>query len=175
VLIVDLDPQGNASTGLGITHKQRVSSTIIRQSLHAGDFAHARKYLGRHYSLSGRVNHGAKKARQWGTPTANVYINRKVLPLSGVFCVKIKRNDSFLTGVANIGCRPTFDGLRNVLEVHLFDHDESLYGQEIQVFFLHKLREEIKFSAVSDLIAQIHRDIQDAKQWFNQENLIEIL
>lgn len=155
---------------------QRVSSTIIRKSLQLGDFAYASKCLGRHYSLSGRVIHGAKKARQWGTPTANLYTRHKVLPLRGVFCVKIKRkNQTESTGVANIGCRPTIDGLRNVLEVHLFDHDESLYGQEIQVFFLHKLRDEIKFSAIIDLIAQIHRDIQDAKHWFHQTSLIEIL
>lgn len=155
---------------------QRVSSTIIRKSLLLGDLDHAQRCLGRYYSLSGHVIHGAKKARQWGTPTANVYINRKVLPLSGVFCVKVKRkNNTVFMGVANIGCRPTVDGLRNVLEVHLFDHEEALYGEEIQVFFLNKLREEIKFSAIIDLIAQIHRDIQEAKHWFNHTSLIEIL
>lgn len=153
---------------------KRVSSTIIRKSLQAGDFEQASKCLGRPYSLSGRVIHGAKKARQWGTPTANLYIRHKVLPLKGVFCVKIKRKDQTeLKGVANIGCRPTIDGLKNVLEVHLFDHDESLYGEEIEVFFLHKLREEIKFAAIIDLIAQIHRDIQDAKNWFYHTSLIE--
>ncbi len=142
----------------------RVSSTQIRQALYLGDLNRASALLGRQYSLCGRVLRGLGMGRQWGVPTANLSLTRGTLPLSGVFFVQVRRQDNaLLAGVANIGNRPTMDGSKNVLEVHLFDFDESLYGEMLQVFFLVKLRDEIKFSSVDALIAQIHADVTAAR------------
>lgn len=142
----------------------RVSSTQIRHALQLGELERAEALLGRPFSICGRVMHGQGIGRKWGVPTANLSIHTGTLPLSGVFCVKVKRQGKpFLAGVANMGNRPTIDGSKNVLEVHLFDFNESLYGERLEVFFLHKLREEIKFSSVDALIAQIHADVAAAR------------
>lgn len=149
----------------------RVSSTQIRHALYLGDLNRTEALMGRKYSLCGRVMHGNGMGRQWGVPTANLNVTRGTLPLSGVFCVQVRlQNGRLLAGVANIGNRPTMDGSKNVLEVHLFDFDESLYGEMLQVFFLHKLRDEIKFSSMDALIAQIHADVAAAR---NMYELIE--
>ena len=151
--------------------QSRVSSTQIRHALYLGELDRAAALLGRQYSLCGRVMHGNGMGRKWGVPTANLSVHLGTLPLSGVFCVQVKRRGKpLLAGVANIGNRPTVDGSKNVLEVHLFDFDESLYGEMLQVCFLHKLRDEIKFSSVDALIAQIHADVAAAR---NVYELIE--
>ncbi len=148
--------------------KTRISSTQIRHALYLGELDLVATLMGRKYSLFGRVQYGNGLARQWGVPTANLSVRSSTLPLSGVFCVQVKRRGKpMLSGVANIGCRPTIDGSKNVLEVHLFDFDESLYGEMLQVFFLHKLRDEIKFSSVDALIAQIHLDIAAARNVYD--------
>ncbi len=145
----------------------RVSSTKIRHCLQLGYFERATQLLGRPYTLVGRVIRGNGLGRTWGIPTANIGLRRMALPLKGVFCVLVTReNNSTLLGVANMGCRPTVDGTKNVLEVHLFDTDESLYGERLHVCFLHKLRDEIKFSSVDVLIERIRSDVVDAKRWF---------
>ncbi len=147
---------------------QRVSSTKIRQALQAGDLDFAAKFLGRTYSMCGRVVHGDGRGRQWGVPTANLSLRRSNLPMKGVFCVKVVRQGKPISmGVANLGCRPTIGGDKNVLEVHLFDVDESMYGEMVQVCFVNKLRDEMKFTSVDTLVAQIHQDIATAKNWFN--------
>ena len=142
----------------------RVSSTQIRQALHLGQLEQASTLLGRTYSLSGRVMHGQGLGRQLGFPTANISVHRRALPLSGVFCVTVKRQTAMLTGVANIGTRPTVNGRQQVLEIHLFDFNESLYGERLEVFFLRKLRDEVKFSSVDALTAQIQADIMAARE-----------
>jgi riboflavin kinase/FMN adenylyltransferase len=148
-------------------NNQRISSTKIRQALQFGDFETANALLGRYYNLCGRVNRGDGRGRQWGIPTANIHLQRQTLPLAGVFCVKVQYEDRLLNGVANIGNRPTVDGTKTVLEVHLLDFDKSLYGVRLQVFFLHKLRDEVKFRSVDILIAQIRNDIQQTINFFN--------
>ena len=146
---------------------QRVSSTDIRRALQLGDFQQVAKLLGRPYSLCGRVIRGDARGRQWGVPTANLSLHRCTLPLKGVFCVQVMRQGKpWVMGVANMGCRPTVDGSKQVLEVHLFDVNESLYGEMLQVCFLHKLRDEVKFSSLDALIAQIHKDVAAARNWF---------
>jgi riboflavin kinase/FMN adenylyltransferase len=146
------------------TLDQRVSSTQIRQALRAGDLSKASTLLGQPYCITGRVIPGDGRGRQWGIPTANLSMTHRKLPMSGVFCVRVKRsNQSEHWGVANLGCRPTFGGMTQVLEVHLFDFDESLYHERIDVFFLHRLREEIKFSSMDALIAQIRSDLVAAR------------
>ncbi|AHE66722.1 bifunctional riboflavin kinase/FAD synthetase [Legionella oakridgensis] len=150
---------------------ERVSSTKIRQALHDNCLQRAAKLLGRPYSLCGRVVKGDGRGRQWNIPTANLGMHRPNLPLKGVFCVQVKRQGRpILAGVANLGCRPTIGGSKNVLEVHLLNFNESLYGELLEIFFLHKLREEVKFSSLEALLAQIHDDIAAAKRYFDENN-----
>jgi riboflavin kinase/FMN adenylyltransferase len=146
---------------------ERVSSTKIRLALQHGDLELAAKFLGRTYSICGRVIRGDGRGRQWGIPTANLSLHRLLLPLQGVFVVKVNLGTKIVHGVANIGRRPTVDGTKNILEIHLFDFNDSIYGELLQVFFLHKLRDEVKFTSVDALIAQIHNDIAAAKAFLN--------
>lgn len=146
---------------------ERISSTRIREALSQGRLQQAREMLGRPYSFCGRVIRGEGRGKKWGIPTANFNIRRGNLPLQGVFCVQVLRGEKqWLRGVANLGTRPTLDGVKSILEVHLFEFDESLYGERLQVFFLHKLREEQKFLSVDDLVSQIQKDIAEARAWF---------
>ncbi|MGQ3890564.1 bifunctional riboflavin kinase/FAD synthetase [Legionella sp. CNM-4043-24] len=147
----------------------RVSSTSIRQALASGDMSGASALSGRPWSMCGRVTYGHARGREWGVPTANLAVRRMALPAKGVFCVQVQLPDGrMFNGVANLGRRPTVDGSKNVLEVHLFDFDETLYGKLLQVHFLHKLRDEIRFASLEALIAQIHDDVATAKTWFDQ-------
>lgn len=147
----------------------RVSSTLIRQSLERGQLEHAARLLGRNYAISGRVVHGRGLARTWAVPTANIALKRQALPLQGVFCVLVTcdADTKIYPGVANIGFRPSFSGLDPVLEVHLFDFNDDLYGSYLNIQFIKKIRDEIKFESVDDLLFQIHRDLDNAKQFFN--------
>lgn len=146
---------------------EKVSSTRIREALKQGDLNLAAKYLGRTYSLCGRVIRGDGRGRQWGIPTANLSLHRLSLPLLGVYVVQVRLGNRVVQGVANIGKRPTVDGTKNILEIHLLDFDDSIYGALLQVFFLHKLRDEVKFTSVDALITQIHNDIAAAKSFLN--------
>lgn len=151
-------------------HDQRVSSTDIRKALAQGDLDTASALSGRSYSMCGRVIHGAGQGRKWGIPTANLAMRRKSLPLRGVFCVCSKLPDGrLINGVANLGSRPTVDGSKNVLEIHLFDFNQTLYGDLLEVRFLHKLRDEIRFASLDALITQIHDDVAIAKNWFEHK------
>lgn len=144
----------------------RVSSTAIREALKQGDLSNAKAMLGHDYAISGRVIHGWKKGRELGFPTANVALKRQVCPLSGVFAVEAKVGTNIVRGVANVGNKPTFNGTRALLEVHLFDFDKVIYGQFIEVKLKAKLRDEIKFNGLDELVAQINQDIVKAKHFF---------
>ncbi|WP_104402923.1 bifunctional riboflavin kinase/FAD synthetase [Vibrio penaeicida] len=147
----------------------RVSSTAIREALATDDFSHAEKMLGRPYSINGRVSHGRKLGRTIGFPTANIPLKRCVSPVSGVYVVEVNGIDgSVYGGVANIGQRPTVDGIRQQLEVHLFDFNSNLYGKQLEVSLLHKLRDEIKFDSLDALTAQIELDAEAARVWLRQ-------
>lgn len=150
---------------------ERASSTAVRTALATGDLAHAARLLGRPYSICGRVMHGDKLGRELGYPTANVQIQHNRPPLSGIFAVTVSNiNGRDLPGVASLGVRPTIKTTTAgpVLEVHLFDFDTQLYGRRIRVNFLHKLRDEAKFPDIPSLIAQIGRDVDEAKQFLMQ-------
>ncbi len=150
-----------------ISHENtRVSSSLIRSQLANGEFDKAQTLLGRPYAISGRVFHGDKKGRTIGFPTANLLLNRQVPPIRGVFIVSANNRESTWQGVANVGHRPTVKGVRDQLEVHLFDCDEDLYGQRLTVTFLARLRDEQKFSSFDELKHQISLDVQKAKQYF---------
>jgi riboflavin kinase/FMN adenylyltransferase len=141
----------------------RISSTQIRNALEQDLLADAEKMLGRAYSIIGRVFHGDKRGRQLGFPTANVLLKRRVSPISGVYAVKVKTVEHSFYGVANIGSRPTVSGIRQQLEVHIFNFNKDIYGQTIEVVMLKKLRDEIKFSSIDDLKKQISQDSEQAK------------
>ena len=148
---------------------ERVSSTRIRTVLAEANFVLANKLLGVPYQISGRVLHGRKLGRQLGVPTANLSLKDKQPALQGVYTVLMSGGDGLLhKGVANIGNRPTIDGVRPALEVHLFDFNGDLYGQRVQVTFCSKLRDEQRFSDVAALREQIMMDLQQARDYFEQ-------
>ena len=145
---------------------KRISSSRIRDFLALGDLAQAEQMLGRKYSITGRVGHGRKLGRTIGVPTANLLLKRRVSPVSGVFVVSILGLDEKVyQGIANIGKRPTVQGVRQQLEVHLFDFNRDLYGVQLEVLLLSKLRDEVRFDSFAQLKIQIDKDIKQAKQW----------
>lgn len=156
-----------AVTGRG--GSERISSTRIRELLSCGDLQAAAGLLGRPFSMSGRVVHGQRLGRRLGFPTANVNLLRKVSPLQGVFAVRVKTPQGMFDGVANVGNRPTVQGTRSLLEVNLFDFSGDLYGREIEVFFMAKLRSEQKFADLSALREQLLRDCAQAAEVLKQE------
>jgi riboflavin kinase/FMN adenylyltransferase len=152
---------------------ERASSTAVRQALAAGELEHAARLLGRPYSISGRVVHGDKLGRDIGFPTANIQLRHNQPPLMGIFAVEVcGLNGAPLPGVASLGRRPTVKGADAVpvLEVHLFDFDAEIYGRRVRVDFLHKLRDEAKYPDLDSLVAQIRRDVDNAKQFLMQRH-----
>ena len=145
---------------------ERASSTAIRQALQTGDIAAASQMLGHPYTLSGHVKHGKKLGRTIGCPTANVHLPLHRYPLSGVFVVRVAGSFGERAGVASFGSNPTVSHTPEAkLEVHLFDFSGCLYGERIQVTFLHKLRDEAKFDSIAALQRQIAQDMQAARDW----------
>jgi riboflavin kinase / FMN adenylyltransferase len=146
----------------------RVSSSGVRAALAAGDFAAARDLLGRPYSMRGRVVRGEQLGRRLGYATANIRMRRRKLPLSGIFAVRVRGVGEpgahvARDAVASLGVRPTVDGIEPLLEVHVFDFDGSLYGRELDVEFVAKIRDEEKFANLDALVAQMHRDAAEAR------------
>jgi riboflavin kinase/FMN adenylyltransferase len=149
--------------------KHRVSSTLIRDALGIGDLAQAAVMLGRNYSVCGRVAHGNKRGRTIGFPTANILMFRRNTPITGVFAVTMSGiGTKKIQGIANVGTRPTVDGgTKVILETHLFDFNEEIYGQYVEVHFKQKIRDEIRFKSLDELKVQIEKDIVKVKQIFN--------
>ena len=146
----------------------RVSSTRIRQALTAGDLMLAQTLLGHPYKMSGRVAHGDKRGRTLGYPTANIHLHRAKVPLTGVYAVRLYGlEDEPIEGIANVGVRPTIGEGNTLLEVHLFDFNKDIYGENVQVYFLHKVRDEKKFDGLPALVSQIERDCQSARNYFD--------
>ena len=152
----------------------RISSTLIRDALGAGDLIQAEKLLGHCYSVCGRVAHGEKLGRTIGYPTANIKMFRKNTPVNGVFAVTMTGIDGLeLEGVANVGTRPTVDGgSKVVLETYLFDFDKEIYGRYVEVRFKQKIRDEIRFQSLEQLKAQIEKDVTEAKSIFVQSKKV---
>jgi riboflavin kinase/FMN adenylyltransferase len=152
---------------------ERVSSTRVRKALAAGDHALVRQLLGRSYSMMGRVRHGDKRGREFGFPTANIFLHRKLTPVRGVYTVLMHGiADRPLPGVANIGIRPTVDGTRTLLEVHLLDFNQDIYGCYVEVEFCEKLRDEARYANLDLLKAQIAKDVIAAQNYFNKHGVI---
>jgi riboflavin kinase/FMN adenylyltransferase len=155
---------------------QRVSSTRIRAALAGGDLRAAERLLGRPYRMSGRIVLGDQRGRTIGFPTANVHRHRLIgrehadlesSPLRGVFAVEVfGLEHAPYRAVANVGVRPTIDGEKHLLEVHLLDFDGDIYGRHVQVAFLAKLRDERRFESLEALRTQITRDVLKAREIF---------
>ena len=147
---------------------KRISSTLIRNLLANDKLDEANKYIGRPYSISGKVVHGEKRGRKIGFPTANIHMRHNRPPLKGVFAVKFQKH----FGVANLGIRPSIKGEKKLqLEVHLLNFSSDLYGQHVSVIFLKKLRDEKKFKSLDELKEQIKLDVIKAKLFFDKKNL----
>ncbi len=146
----------------------RVSSTLIRDALNAGDLVKAEQLLGHNYSICGRVAHGDKRGRTIGFPTANIQMFRKNTPINGVFAVTMSGIDGLVfEGVANVGTRPTVDGgSKVILETYLFDFDKEIYGRYVEVHFHKKIRDELRFDSLEELKAQILKDVAETKKIF---------
>ena len=153
---------------------QRVSSGRVRDAILASDFDLAGQLLGRPYTVTGQVERGQQLGRTIGFPTANVALPNPLLAINGVYSVSVylldddKQIISRLNGIANVGVRPTVDGQDKRLEVHLFDFDQEIYGQILQVQFHQKIRDEQKFDSVELLKKQIAKDAERALSYFSQ-------
>lgn len=149
---------------------ERVSSTAIREALGAGETERAARLLGRPYSMSGKVVRGDDLGKKLGFPTANVDLRRRRSPVLGIFATRVRGlSEQPLDSVASVGTRPTFGGTKPLLEVHIFDFDEQIYGRYIHVDFIARLRNEEKFENEQALVEQMHRDAARARQLLNED------
>lgn len=147
---------------------ERVSSTRIRLALSNAEQALVERLLGRPYTMEGRVVHGDKRGRILGFPTANIFLHRKVSPVQGIYVVRMHGlSHSGLEGVANVGTRPTVGGTRTLLEVHLLDFHQDIYGRYVRVEFCKKLRDEEYYANLELLKEQIGKDADQARAYFN--------
>ena len=150
---------------------ERVSSTRIREALRAGDFLQAENLLGRPYAIGGRVVRGKQLGRTLGFPTANLRFP-KTPALSGIYATWVHGlGDKPMASVSSFGTRPTVQGVEPLLEAHLFDFDGDLYGRHIEVEFVAKLRDELKFPDLPALTEQMHRDADNARRLLSVQRL----
>jgi riboflavin kinase/FMN adenylyltransferase len=138
-----------------------ISSTLIRKTLsEEGNVKQAAEYLNRRYLLNGIVTHGDQRGKPIGFPTANLKPEHenKVIPKNGVYAVKVRVEGVWYGGMMNIGIRPTFEGQERTLKVNIFSFNEDIYGQTIQVRFIDRIRDEMKFSGIEELKDQLAKD-----------------
>jgi riboflavin kinase/FMN adenylyltransferase len=140
-----------------------ISSTKIRTLLLDGDVEHAAKLLGRTYAITGIVVRGDGRGKGLGYPTANIAPKHAIIPADGVYAVRLVVRERVYDGIANIGMRPTFNKKVLAIEVHVFNFSEDIYGEDISLYFLKKIREEKKFKSAEALVTQIKSDIEAAK------------
>ncbi len=148
-----------------------VSSTEVRTAIQSGSIEKASELLGRNYFLSGRVIKGEGRGKKIGFPTANLgYDKELIIPAKGVYITQVKIKDMVYNSVTNIGVNPTFNTGYDVhVESHLLDFTHDIYGEEIRVSFIKKLRDEKKFPSVNDLVVQIKADADLARDYFKHE------
>ena len=155
---------------------ERISSSAVRSALANGNFALTERLIGHPYAITGRVVHGQKLGRTIGFPTLNVRIAHQQPAVHGIFVVQVHGLANHpLPAVASLGVRPTVeDAGRVLLEVHVFDYDQSCYGKLIQVEFMHKLRDEQKFPDMGSMIAAIEHDAAQARAFFGMHHHADI-
>lgn len=153
-------------------NNKKISSTYIRKSLREGQLTEVTNLLGRFYTTKGTVIQGEKRGRKIGFPTANIQLNADyIIPKTGVYAVRIFVNNSWYHGVCNVGYKPTFkhpDEYTLSIEVHIFDFHASIYGEEVEIEWHQRIRDEKKFNGVEALIKQISADKDIAAQYFAQ-------
>ncbi len=143
----------------------RVSSTLVRERLARGDFAGAAVLLGRPYAMAGRVVHGQALGRTLGFPTANIRLMRRKSPVYGILAVWVRGIELRpLAAVASLGTRPTVNGVEPLLEVHVFDYAGDLYGRSLEIEFVAKLRDELKFDSLESMKVQMKVDAAQARE-----------
>ena len=143
----------------------RISSTKTRKLVRAGKVEDAQKLLGRHYQIRGTVITGLNRGgKLLGFPTANINLIDELCPRTGIYAVTVAYGGKLFKGVANIGYSPTFDDKGFAVEVHILDFNDDIYGQKIFINFVKRIRDEIKFSDIADLIDQINKDIVKARE-----------
>jgi len=147
---------------------ERISSSGVRAALARSDFDSARRWLGRPWSMRGRVQPGRSLGVQLGFPTANVPLERRRSPVAGIFAVRVRGADNReRNGVASLGTRPTIGGTEALLEAHVFDFEGDLYGREIEVEFVARLRDEERFASLEALSRQMELDAAEARRILN--------
>lgn len=149
------------------------SSTRVRKMIREGEVRAVTKVLGRNYNFSGRVVHGFGRGSKLGFPTANLATDKELLPCPGVYAVKVKRGEEILDGVLNIGRNPTFNAAGLFIEVHLLDFSGDLYGEELRVYFVERLRDEIRFAELEQLKRAINNDIARGREILAAARLIQ--
>ena len=149
-----------------VIKKKVISSSLLRKYLQSGKLNHVNKLLNRNWSIEGKIQKGRQLGTKIGFPTANLDINNYILAKPGVYAVKVKKKKSskYIRGIANLGYRPTFNGKKILLEVHLFNFSENLYNKYLRVEFLKFIRAEKKFKNVDQLRKQIKIDLETAKK-----------
>ena len=167
---------GAESFGVTVVDKytdaeEKISSTRIRKALQDGDMEEARLLLGRAFEVPGIVVHGDKRGRKLGFPTANVqHMEGCFIPATGVYAVKILVQNEWFDGVCNVGYKPTFNNPDNKqlsIEVHIFNFEKNIYGEEVVVGWYHRIRSEKKFNGIDELVAQIEKDKRAAIEYLN--------
>jgi len=150
-----------------------ISSTRIRHAIRDGEVEKAASMLGRSYSVIGEVIHGEGRGKQQGWPTINVDVEHDLMPAEGVYASQawLPGMERSLNGVTNIGRRPTFPGAKEiVIETHLFDFEQDIYGERVELSFVKRLRGEKRFSDVEDLIQQIGEDATQAREYLGRQD-----
>ena len=156
-----------------MSEEQTHSSTSIRELLKDGNVEDVIKILGRNFTLDGVVVHGDGRGRKLGFPTANLVTEKEILPRDGVYAVKVKWRDEYYNGVINIGSRPTFDKNEPTLEIHLIDYKGDLYDERLRIYFVGRLRDEMRFSSVDALQEAVLNDIKRARALFSSSKVVE--
>lgn len=151
-----------------------ISSTKIRKALQTGDVQTATKYLGHTYSVTGKVVEGHKLGRTIGYPTANVVIDDvyKLIPVDGIYAVKVKHDTALYGGMLSIGNNPTVEGKGRSIEVNIFDFDKTIYGENVTIYFIEWLRSEVKFDSLEALKQQLATDELNSKRIITKEELL---
>ena len=148
---------------------EEVSSTVIRDAIARGDMSKACRLLGRHFLLRGEVVKGQGRGRELGFPTANIGTPEgRVVPGDGIYAARALVDGSALPAAVSIGVRPTFDDGERVVEVHILDFGGDLYGSELAVEFVERLRDELRFDSVEELVAQMREDVEQCRQVLGQ-------
>jgi riboflavin kinase/FMN adenylyltransferase len=150
-------------------HETVISSTKIRNKITEGEVAVANQWLGYKFVMTGKVVEGNKLGRELGFPTANMEIDKqKICPKNGVYFVKVKVGGNFFNGMMNIGMRPTVNGIKKQIEVHILNFNEDIYGEDIEVHFYDRKREEKNFSSLDELKQQLSLDKKNTEEYFTK-------